>query len=667
MDVKTLLAGYRPLHLDELERKLAIVAKSHQLLSLRRTDLDFPAYLQKLPNDLVFNHFGSNAFDAYYTYNACITNEVAKEDDVYYWSVVHYLIMMLTYQARFIGRRSTAECAVIVGGSTPQFCGSLVNANIVTGVGFVDATEYADVSRRFAEAFEGTADVLKNILLTDYDTFSSFIASVPAEVGLVALGDSGRIAEFNSVIKHSLPYMSENSFVCFSGRLDWVLAQIDSLSEQDRSLAIEVRPYLCNTESGPRERAVVVVRGLRQSLSLESETADKVSVRFVQVHGQASCGSAHFQVKPYGSGFTNHGNIETVVIKRPVVIKSTAPLPAYTRQAIEGPIGVGHYAALVRDGGIRHSADPFHSTYIYVTSRGEVIEDFNEPGQYLRSSVFRQAEGDGTTRKSTLDIGYRQYYRGQLIPLCFSPSAHKYHSHFLLQCFPRVLIAREICPEARFAVPSDLKRYQREMLELVGVGDNRLVPIYTDGTVFCDELIIPHLWPAIFSRYSERIYREIGERLGPSTDRPSRRILISREARTSWRNMVNFNTVSGVLTDEFGFEVVCPDKLSLLDEIKLFRNSALIAGAEGAGLYNCCFATEQSAVLNMADQDYVMYVVGSIAQIRGFDLGYVFGESFQSEQDLARRVGHTDFVIDPEALRTAAKQLIGHLEDRWGR
>ncbi len=666
MDLKTLLAGYRALSESEADQKLSVIAKAYDAVKLRNADLDFDAYLGGLPVDLVANHFGSDGFDAYYTYNSCVTNGLGVDDDVYYSSVVHNIVMMLTYQARFIGRRPAAECAVVVGGTPAQFCRTFLNANVVTGVGFVEREAYEDNARRCIEAFEGNANVLKNIVLTDYENFPNFISSTPCEVGLIALGDGARIAEFNTVLAQSIPFLSDSAFVCFTGSLDWIMSQVRVISDRFPSLDVEVRPYLCNTSAGPRERAVVVISGLREPFALEAEGANNIPVRFVNVHAQADSGNQNFRVASYGKGFTNRGHLETVEIKRPVVIKSTSPLPPYTRHAIEGPIDISHYAAFVRGGGIRYSADPVHSTYVYVTNRGEVIEDFNEPGQYLKTEVFKRAQGEGLSRTSEFEVGHRQNYKGQLIPLCFSPGVHNFHSHFLLQCFPRVLVAREICPDARFAVPWDLKRYQREMLELVGVTADRLVPIYPDGTVYCDELIVPHLWPAIFSRYSEQIYREMIDRVGPNPSRPSRRILISREARTTWRNMVNYNVVKDILTEEFNFEVVSPDKFKLVDEINLFKESAVIAGAEGAGLYNCCFATEKSAVLNMADQDYVMYIVGSMAQIRGFELGYVFGESFQADEDLTRRAGHTDFVIDPRALRSATRQLIDRLGDRWG-
>ena len=74
----------------------------------------------------------------------------------------------------------------------------------------------------------------------------------------------------------------------------------------------------------------------------------------------------------------------------------------------------------------------------------------------------------------------------------------------------------------------------------------------------------------------------------------------------------------------------------------------------------------RDAVLSIADQDYAMYIIGSMAEIRGFDLAYVIGESFIAEDDLKLRGwGHSDFIVDPDSVRSAVRQLIERL-DRKG-
>jgi hypothetical protein len=55
-----------------------------------------------------------------------------------------------------------------------------------------------------------------------------------------------------------------------------------------------------------------------------------------------------------------------------------------------------------------------------------------------------------------------------------------------------------------------------------------------------------------------------------------------------------------------------------------------------------------------------MPILGSLAAIRGFDIGYVFGESFRSDRDVERRLpfGHADFIIDVDRLSQAVRHAI---------
>ncbi len=663
MDIKTLLAGYRPLLPSEYAQKLSVLERAHARYAEAGGQDDFESFLASVPKELLSQFFGSEAMDAYVTYNLSLLNTIQPITDVFLTAVLHNIVMMLTYQGRFIGRSQFAEVAVLVGENAHDFCNVMLNGNGVNGIAFFGEAAVEGLEAKYAHLF-GQEGVVRPPRLIGFDGFGEWLEASVLNVGLVALLDGGDPQRFNSALAQAVSRISPNTYVCLSAELDRVLPLVGRIASEYPAVDLSVRIYACNTPAGPREKAVIVCTGVPAGFSIQLDAPKPLEVTFASVTLQDERGNANFQVVNYAQAFTGKVGHERIEIKPPVVLKSTSPLPVYTRELIEKPVLTRYRAARVKDAGIVHSRDVFHATYLYVTKAGEVLTDFLEMGQYELTPVFKTAEGEGHRRQGRLDRGHVVRHRGQIMPLCFAPTAHTYHSHFLLQCFPRVLLAREEFPDVKFAVPWDLRKYQREMLHMVGITEDRLIPIYPETTVYGDELIIPELWPAIFTRFTERIYSEMMEKVGGSGVKPHRRILISREARTQWRNMVNYNVVKDILATEFGFDVVSPDKLSLADEINLFKESAIIAGAEGAGLYNCCFATSESAVLNMADQDYVMYIVGSMAQIRGFDVGYVFGDSFQADSDLKARAGHTDFIIDPQALRVAARRLIDHMQSR---
>jgi capsular polysaccharide biosynthesis protein len=193
---------------------------------------------------------------------------------------------------------------------------------------------------------------------------------------------------------------------------------------------------------------------------------------------------------------------------------------------------------------------------------------------------------------------------------------------------------------------------------LVGVRDEQIVIMDSDYKYVCEQVYVPRVNPAIFTPFLATIYDSLIASVGQVSIKPHKRILVSRAARTVWRNLANYDLICELLIREFGFELVEPDKLNIQDEIRLFQESAIVVGAEGAGLYNCCFMQSGTDVVALADQDYVMYVLGSMAEIRDFNVSYVFGESFQADSDLPRKLGHADFIVDPIRVKALVEELI---------
>jgi capsular polysaccharide biosynthesis protein len=190
------------------------------------------------------------------------------------------------------------------------------------------------------------------------------------------------------------------------------------------------------------------------------------------------------------------------------------------------------------------------------------------------------------------------------------------------------------------------------MLHMVGIPDERIVVIPPDALVEADELIVPQPWPLVFSPYTLQIYDEMANKVAAGQGKPTRRLLISREQRTSWRNMLTYDAVREMLIDRYKFEVLRPELLSLEDEIRTYRDAAMMIGAEGAGLYSAVYARPGQTFMAIGDEDYIMPILGSAASGRGFDVAYVFGESVRADSDVERRqpAGHSDFVVDPNKV-----------------
>ena len=355
-------------------------------------------------------------------------------------------------------------------------------------------------------------------------------------------------------------------------------------------------------------------------------------------------------------------NAEIVKIKRPLAVIANAPLPDEARARISVDMPFPHVALGFVNGAIAASSDPYHATYMHFDGEGRLLDDVGECENLKNTPAYktRTVDANGVARV-TVKFEHHLHVTGPAMPLAFTPTMHHFHSHFLLQCFPRILILRDLGIEASILVAGDLRRKQREMLNLVGIPDERIIPIPDNSIVSADYLVVPQPWPLAFSPYTLRIYSELsGLFAGGAVDR-RRRVLISREQRTSWRNLHTYRAIQDRLVSQYGFEVVRPELLTLAEEIEIYRTAVIVIGAEGAGLYSAVYAGPGQTYLAIGDQDYIMPVLGSAASAKGFDVGYVFGESYRADTDVDRRVpaGHSDFAVDPDSVAALVERVLG--------
>jgi hypothetical protein len=96
------------------------------------------------------------------------------------------------------------------------------------------------------------------------------------------------------------------------------------------------------------------------------------------------------------------------------------------------------------------------------------------------------------------------------------------------------------------------------------------------------------------------LLRQLSGRFGKirqSTPAPKRRVWISRSLAER-RVIINEIALQPVLSN-YGFEIINLERLSLMEQIELMQNSAVIAGLHGAGLTNMLFLPKRSKVIEI--------------------------------------------------------------------
>jgi capsular polysaccharide biosynthesis protein len=170
---------------------------------------------------------------------------------------------------------------------------------------------------------------------------------------------------------------------------------------------------------------------------------------------------------------------------------------------------------------------------------------------------------------------------------------HNYH-HWLFEALPRLAVLRASGIEFdRVIVPERLAPFQRATLALVGIDERSLLP-YSGEHLVVDELV----WaspPAPFERPTQFVIDWLRESVAgpePVVVEPTRRLYLKR---TGGRRISNEAKLMKELTP-LGFEAVMPETLPFADQVALFRSSAVVVGAHGAGFSTGVFSPRLSAL-----------------------------------------------------------------------
>ena len=204
----------------------------------------------------------------------------------------------------------------------------------------------------------------------------------------------------------------------------------------------------------------------------------------------------------------------------------------------------------------------------------------------------------------------RPLYRTMEIadPVIFVPSTPNYW-HFMVEVLP-MLMVRDQVPETRDRpiLLFDVRRYQYEMLELIGVPAGQILdprrelgPEVSQVLYRLERATIPSQVPYPIA------YRWLRDRLLPRirSDRPPhpKRVFLSRRSAYPKHRIAN-DTEVGDLLARHGFTVVLPETLSVLETIEMIAGAEMVVAPIGAGTSNHVFLPPYGTWIHLNSPDF---------------------------------------------------------------
>ena len=322
------------------------------------------------------------------------------------------------------------------------------------------------------------------------------------------------------------------------------------------------------------------------------------------------------------------------------------PVPQYLAREIFGEFVLGSVGCyVIKNGRLTTDAVIVHGRTA-LWSHG-----LNHPDYHVANIM----QSSGFNRESLP----ARYVSGQAAAI-YGPGFPVY-GHWLVDFLPRlhvISLAGYDIAKLRFVFPHDLPRFGLEFLQLIGIPpENIILHRHHQEHLQFDELVIPTIL-----RTASRLHPFFKEASKAWTDRihhgsapptGSRRLFISRKGVVSGRVLANRDALESIAVSA-GFELVHPERLSLLDQIALFRRATHVVGEYGSGLHSTIFGSEELRCYALRGNAIAPgFVQSGLAHEFHQIIGYAFAPADAHAVDYTFGIDPQDFELGLQALELA--------------
>jgi len=203
--------------------------------------------------------------------------------------------------------------------------------------------------------------------------------------------------------------------------------------------------------------------------------------------------------------------------------------------------------------------------------------------------------------------------------------SHGYnYFHFLFDALPRLaFLPEEKKPD--FYYVRYKKEFHKQYLNLLGIDPAKIISAEKEQFIKTRMLYLPSL-PGISGNPAPEsilFLRNMRDKISPANETKSRdkRIYISRRDVKS-RLFANEEEVQCML-EAIGFEIVKLSDLNIIEQIELFKQTALVIAPHGAGLSNIVYADPGIEVIELFHPEYFNVCYWALAQLCGHHYSYI--------------------------------------------
>ncbi len=253
--------------------------------------------------------------------------------------------------------------------------------------------------------------------------------------------------------------------------------------------------------------------------------------------------------------------------------------------------------------------ESFPTSYLYTINNALVAPHgiVMHKGKIIPESVSYAWKGRASRKTfyKRLFLGKTKYVKNRSIVI--HNSYYKNYYHWMLEALPRLFSMRRQINNTTLLIPDNLSSFHHQTLVYFDIKEIFQYP--KTKLILAKELLLPTPVCPDYGQHNPKLLIEMGAWLKektPATEKSGnkspKRIFIIRES-DKVRKLANQDDVITLLV-EYNFTPISLEKLTITEQINLFRNANCIAGVQGAGLSNMIYMPKDSLIINLINKHH---------------------------------------------------------------
>jgi len=258
----------------------------------------------------------------------------------------------------------------------------------------------------------------------------------------------------------------------------------------------------------------------------------------------------------------------------------------------------------------------------------------------------------------------RRFLTGQVAMI--TGPGHTIYGHWLSDFLPKVYLLQASGHDIRslrYLLPADTPAFGLAWMNLIGIPPENIIAIDPTGEmIWVEELLVPTTFhngvraSILLSDAAGFLLSCIADRAGePIGALARRRVFVSRARASQSRSLQNRERIEEMAAAA-GLEMVYPEGMPLLDQVRLFGEASMIFGEYGSALHGSLFSPAGTVIGALRGSlGHPGFIQSGFGHALRQPTGYVFGET-------DTRIADGRFVVAEQAFADCLATLLGGAE-----